>query len=339
MIAEIAEFLVSLVRSFLDPEKRTFAGYILSAWLIAVVWLVWQQKTSIRLAVGGVFPLKQIVSRSARADYVMLVLNRIVFGFISSGLVSQLAVATLVFQALSHFAQAKGLFESPIWVSSVLFTLTVFSLDDLSRYLVHRMMHGSAILWRFHRVHHTSTTLTPLTIFRTHPVEGIIFSVRTAIVQGVCIGLFVFLFGGGVDLVTVLGANIFIFTFNALGANLRHSTVALYYPPKLECWLMSPAQHQLHHSDHPEHYDCNFGVFLSLWDRLFGTLRCSEPGRKLSYGVGDHKGEIEHGVSALYLTPFRDVSLLLLGKGVKASGAVRNWYRKTRPRWQLEKAE
>ena len=37
------------------------------------------------------------------------------------------------------------------------------------------------------------------------------------------------------------------FWFNAATGNLRHSHVWLPFGPKLERWLLSPAQHQLHH--------------------------------------------------------------------------------------------
>ena len=78
-------------------------------------------------------------------------------------------------------------------------------------------MHKWHILWALHKVHHSATTLTPMTVFRTHPLEGVIFSFRGAITQAVTISSFIFLFGSNVDLFTVLGANIFTFLFNIFG--------------------------------------------------------------------------------------------------------------------------
>ncbi|GIS13148.1 MAG: hypothetical protein CM15mP115_22990 [Alphaproteobacteria bacterium] len=48
---------------------------------------------------------------------------------------------------------------------------------------------------------------------------------------------------------------------------------------------MSPAQHQLHHSQSEKHYDRNFGVALSVWDRMFGSFHHSVS-ETLSFGIG-----------------------------------------------------
>ena len=107
------------------------------------------------------------------------------------------------------------------------------------------------VLWAFHKVHHSATALNPLTVFRTHPIESIVFSLRGALVQGICIAVFVFFFGGQVQLVTVFGAGILNFLFNALGANLRHSHIPIGFWKPVEYVFISPAQHQIHHSTAP----------------------------------------------------------------------------------------
>ena len=309
------DFLVqltdSLAGSFTSPQKRVFIGYLASACLIALLWLILHQGQHIRQAVGALFAKQVWFSRSARADYLIILLNRIVLLAVSPLLISQLAIATLVFESLHHWMTPDSGPSWPLWSISLLFTIAVFLLDDASRYLVHRWMHTSEVLWRFHRVHHTATTLTPLTIFRTHPVEGILFLLRSTIVQGLCIGLFVFLFGGDVDLISVLGANLFIFMFSACGANLRHSSIAIYYPRKIECWVMSPAQHQIHHSIHPDHYHTNYGVFLSIWDRWGGTLHHSVRDSTLRFGVLGQAGDAEHQLSTIYWQPFVDAVHIL----------------------------
>ncbi len=35
--------------------------------------------------------------------------------------------------------------------------------------------------------------------------------------------------------------------------------------------LVTPQSHRIHHSIEPVHFDRNFGVIFSIWDRLFGT--------------------------------------------------------------------
>ena len=127
-------------------------------------------------------------------------------------------------------------------------------------------MHKWPVLWALHKVHHSATVLTPMTVFRTHPLEGIIFSLRSAITQAIGISLFFYLFGNLVSLYTIVGVNVFVFVFNILGSNLRHSHIDIKYWVWLEKILISPAQHQLHHSLDERHYDKNFGAALVAWN-------------------------------------------------------------------------
>lgn len=325
MLAYLNDLLASLAGSFLDPQKRVFWGYLASAWLIGFGWLLWAQGQNSLSALRRLFSPADWLSVSARADYLIIVINRIIMLAVAPRLLSQLAIATAVFEGLHYWTTPGSSWSLPAWQLSLMFTLVLFLLDDASRYLVHRWMHQSRLLWRFHRVHHTATRLTPLTIFRTHPVEGVLFVLRSVLVQGSCIGLFVFLFGSDVDLVDVLGANLFIFLFNVFGANLRHSPIEVRYPRAVERWLMSPAQHQIHHSTRREHYDRNYGVFLSVWDRLGGSLCHSQADMGLTYGVSDQGGRDEHRLATLYLKPFSDAFRILTAgravNGIDRTGA------------------
>ena len=107
-------------------------------------------------------------------------------------------------------------------VVMALFTLCLFIFDDLTKYIVHWMLHNVPCLWAFHKVHHSALSLTPLTIFRTHPIEIFVFSMRSIAVRAGLIATFIFFFGEGVDLITVLGVNVGLFIFHLLGSNLRH---------------------------------------------------------------------------------------------------------------------
>ncbi|MEM9601949.1 MAG: sterol desaturase family protein [Pseudomonadota bacterium] len=304
MFEQITDTVTDL---FFNPEKRVFIGYLASAWVIGIVWLCWAGGSSLRGAMSRTFDRRTWLGRSARADYLLLAINRGVMGLITPALIGQLAIATFWFHFLhGHFAPGGGA-DVPRAVVLTAFTLTLFLFDDASRYWVHRLMHRSPWLWPFHRVHHSAETLTPLTIFRTHPVEGVIYVLRSAVVQGCSIGIFVFVFGNKVDLISVLGINVVIFAFNALGANLRHSNVPVHYPSWLEKWLISPAQHHIHHSIERRHHDRNFGVVLAIWDRMGNTLHPSEPDADLQFGVKKEQTPAEHSLITLYLHPFRSV--------------------------------
>ena len=107
---------------------------------------------------------------------------------------SKIFVTTLLFYFFQkHLGSMSAILsESPVIVATVSYTIFLFILDDFSRYITHRALHQITILWAFHKVHHTAEHLTPFTVFRTHPVEAWIFSIRSALVQGIAISIFVF---------------------------------------------------------------------------------------------------------------------------------------------------
>ena len=77
---------------------------------------------------------------------------------------------------------------------------------------------------------------------------------------------------GPVSVTSAFGMNIFACLFMLLGSNLRHTHLWIDYGPRLSRILISPAQHQIHHSADPRHFDKNIGFIFAFWDDLFGTL-------------------------------------------------------------------
>ena len=143
-------------------------------------------------------------------------------------------------------------------------------------------MHLNPFLWRFHRIHHSATTLTPITVFRTHPVESLINYCRSSLSLGIISGLFIWSFGQNLQVWDILGVNALGFLFSLLGSNLRHSHIPLNFG-LFERWLVSPAQHQLHHSI--DHGHCNLGSFLSIWDRMSGSHLSGTKAVSLRFGL------------------------------------------------------
>lgn len=165
------------------------------------------------------------------------------------------------------------------------FTVLVFCYDDFLRFIHHYLMHKVSWLWHFHQTHHSAKILTPITLYRAHPVEVLIATVRNALSAGVAVGVFVYLFSSQVSYFQILSINIFGFAFNFLGSNLRHSHIPVSFGI-LENVFISPKQHQIHHSQKAQHFDKNFGVSLSVWDRLIGSLITSDQvNKKMSFGL------------------------------------------------------
>ena len=306
------EYIPHLTASFTDPQKRVSIGYLFAAFIIAIIWITVAKKQTFRR--GFVLGLKKMIglsiiwSKSSRADYKLLLINKALLILLSPFLVARLTVATAIFFYLKEiFPYGSGIFaDSPIWIASVTYTVFLFLFDDFSRFAVHLGLHKIPILWAFHKTHHSAETLTPFTVFRAHPVESVIFSLRGTIVQSVAVSLFIFVFGTSIELLTIYGTSILLFAFNATGANLRHSHVPISYG-KIEKFFMSPAQHQLHHSSAKQHHDKNFGVALSIWDNWAKTLHFSHGEMGLSFGVKSELYQNNHSLFSLYLRPFQEV--------------------------------
>lgn len=301
--------IADLFSDFANPKKRVFVGYLGLSLLIAFGWLVLFQRTTLRNALRRIFDRKVFFSGSALADYKIFVINRVLTGFISPLLLTQLAIATAVYMALVRSdALLWGAFQDvskPVVIA--LFSVAMFIADDFTKYLVHRWMHHWPILWSIHKVHHSAETLTPITVYRVHPLEGVLYASRSTVAQGTVIALFYYLFGDMIDLYTVLGVNVLVFVFHVSGSNLRHSHIDIRYPKWIEHILISPAQHQLHHSVAEAHYDKNFGAALAVWDWLVGSLHLSEGQKDLSFGLDPSEGHSPVNLTNIYLTPFREM--------------------------------
>ena len=308
----VVDFVDRLADQLLDPRKRVFIGYLASALALALAFQWIAAGGTLRNALPRLFSPRIWWSRSARADYRIAVLNQAAMMGAAPVLISKLAAATLLFEAMHVWFDGRPLFwqDVPGWAVAAGFTIVLFLLDDATRFLLHRWLHTWPVLWCFHRVHHTAETLTPFTVYRTHPVEGVLFALRSTLVQAGAIASFVFFFGERVELVTVLGANAIVFAFNVAGSNLRHSHVRITYGRILERVLISPAQHQIHHSVAARHANRNFGTVLAVWDWIGGSLCLAEAGRDLRFGIPG-AGAACHRLANVYLAPFRDAAAIL----------------------------
>ncbi|QFI55202.1 sterol desaturase family protein [Aeromonas simiae] len=193
-----------------------------------------------------------------------------------------------------------------------LYGLGVFLISDLAHYWLHRAFH-SRWLWEFHKVHHSATVMVPPTASRIHVVEKLCEQLVKGTLLALYSGAFYWLCGGTVSPYTLFGVGYLVLLFNSLAANLRHSHVWLSFGPRIEHIINSPAQHQIHHSRDPKHFNHNFGTNLSVWDWWFGTLYVTthEP-EPLEFGVGPRDNERYMQLHNLVLRPFW-VTLCKLG--------------------------
>jgi len=315
-IDSIIEFLTSNLSELLnypfDTSKRIFVGYLLGAVTLALSVYLAQHKAvdgssrSVSGFVSFLLPKKVFLAPSAKLDYQLLFFNKLIKAALFAPLMlTMVPVALWVSSALESSLGGVLLLDTPAWLVMCLFTVLLFVLDDFSRFLLHYLLHKVPWLWQFHKVHHSATVLTPLTIYRTHPIESYLYGCRMALSQGIAVGIGYALFGATLKMYDVLGANIFVFAFNVLGANLRHSHIWFSWGDKLEKWFISPAQHQIHHSTALVHRDTNLGSALAIWDRALGCLIMASSVTELTLGVG--RFNAHNSLWGIYSEPFAHI--------------------------------
>ncbi|MBI2393675.1 MAG: sterol desaturase family protein [Deltaproteobacteria bacterium] len=299
-IADLIDALREPLVAFASPHKRVYWPFLASALALAIGFWVVRERRRVGL-LSYLFPRAVWWHASARLDYKLLFARAVVRALIFAPLA--ISATTLAVELATIIRLRVGMAPTSTVPASVVvpsFTVTLFLADDLGRFALHRLMHRVPALWELHKVHHSAEVLTPLSLYRVHPIEAWLNTLRGALTLGVVAGVFVWAFPGRVRAWEVLGVDAIGFVFATLGANLRHSHVRLAFGPVLERLFVSPAQHQIHHSDLREHHDKNFGSALSIWDWMSGSLLIARGDEPLKLGLSsDQKNHRDTVVGVL----------------------------------------
>jgi sterol desaturase/sphingolipid hydroxylase (fatty acid hydroxylase superfamily) len=207
----------------------------------------------------------------------------------------RLTVGAAAFAA-ALWAEQRGvglfhLLAWPGWLAGVLGFLAL----DAAIWLQHVATHKVPVLWRLHQVHHADLDVDLTTGIRFHPVEIVLSALyKAALVVAL-----------GIDPWVVL---LFEAVLNA-SAVFTHGNVAL--PERLDTalrWLVcTPDMHRVHHSTDRAETDSNYGFFLSVWDRLFRTMRHAPAKGQLGVELGlpPYRDPGRLGLGSLLAMPFR----------------------------------
>lgn len=284
------------------PSVRLFPVYLATTVLIAIsIYFFSKPGKSFWL---WLLPKEIWAHPSTLLDIKLFVLGRTLtlFGFFNQVALTN-AASLFVLVAL------RGRSDAGDPADPLLVGLCILLANDFTVYWVHRLHHESVRLWPFHSLHHSAEVMTPITVYRKHPVYDLFSSILRGVAYGSVQGVLLALFFGSVSVSTIIGINAFYFLFNLAGANLRHSHIWLSYGCFLEHILISPAQHQIHHSRAPAHHNKNYGEVLAIWDWMFGTLYVPQGAERLEFGLADMSGRSlpqPHGtLKAALLEPFR----------------------------------
>jgi alkylglycerol monooxygenase len=151
--------------------------------------------------------------------------------------------------------------EAWVWVSC-------FVLYDFAYYWKHRWGHEVALFWGSHVAHHQSENYNLSTALRQSSIDfyGFLFYLP-----------FFFLGFPAEVLFTCVSLNL-IYQF----------WIHTEHVPKLgifEWFFVSPSNHRVHHGRNSIYVDKNYGGFLILWDRLFGSFQEELESEPVVYGL------------------------------------------------------
>lgn len=292
-ISEIfKQWITPLVDLTTDPSQRVYWPVLILTLLFAALYsriLNKEMKLGAQLKV--IFSRQGIFHKSALLDFKLLAFNTALKVFIFPlFLFTFFSVSTQIIQWGHQLFPGHTPFQFSALTKSILATAMAFLISDFLRFFVHFLMHEVPALRNIHRTHHTAQVLTPFTLFRVHPLESLVGTARAILTQGLFIGLYIFLFGGKIAALDILGVNAFGFLFNAFGSNLRHMPIPISFG-FMEYIFISPRMHQIHHSTKGIHQNKNHGVALSIWDLIFGTFYrpTYDDMRELQYGLVSHE--------------------------------------------------
>jgi sterol desaturase/sphingolipid hydroxylase (fatty acid hydroxylase superfamily) len=215
-------------------------------------------------------------------------------------LIHFLLVALFAVLFLNFFSRHVPLSGLPIkhWPNWLRVLIVLVSID-FAGWLSHVIRHKIPMLWHFHALHHSQGAMNLMTEFRMHPCDLL---ARTLIVSFVFIVVQIPI---GQALIFVLLQKYYLM--------FLHANVDITYGP-LDRIFVSPRVHRLHHAIQPELHDRNYGVYLSIWDTVFGSFQTTAA-RTIKTGVEGFPDERDVPWYRLPLTFLRQITLPLSQTG------------------------
>jgi sterol desaturase/sphingolipid hydroxylase (fatty acid hydroxylase superfamily) len=316
----------TLSMTFASPGSHFSLISLLCALIVAILFIRKRRPVGISTLARIILPTRIWRSRSGRADIGLFLFNILIAGALfgwaifSAGQVS----AVLSGYLQSWFGQASPA-HLPVSATGLLMTMALFLAYELAYWVDHYLNHQIPWLWHFHKVHHTAESLSPLTNYRVHPVDTIIFLNVVALFVGGTHALAQYALGIDAPIWSLNGTNLFLVVFIFCLLHLQHSQFWIAFTGIWGRLILSPAHHQLHHSSDPRHFNRNYGNGLAIWDWLFGTLYVPGKAREhLVFGVRE-AGRDFHSARGVMLAPFADMIRSTLPASQSEAGPPAAW--------------
>ena len=150
------------------------------------------------------------------------------------------------------------------WIVLILF-------EDFMYYWLHRFDHQCRLFWAAHVTHHSSSKFNFTVGFRSsvfEPLYRFIYFIPIAWL--------------GFEPIDIA----FVYAATQTWGILVH-TEKINKTGWLEYFLVTPSHHRVHHGSNPKYLDKNLGMFLIIWDKLFGTFQKELPAEEypIQYGL------------------------------------------------------
>ncbi|HTL08240.1 MAG TPA: sterol desaturase family protein [Chitinophagaceae bacterium] len=137
----------------------------------------------------------------------------------------------------------------------------LFLAEDFMYYWLHRADHHVRLFWATHVTHHSSEKFNLTVGFRSSVMEP----------------LYRFVYFIPIALCGFRPLDIaFVYAATQIWGILVH-TEKIDKLGWLEYILVTPSHHRVHHASNPKYLDKNMGMFLIIWDKLFGTFQAELP--------------------------------------------------------------
>ncbi len=235
-------------------------------WLLALSLMVWGLEIIIPWRKH-----QKIFRKGFWLDSFYILFNFFLFSLIGYNALSNVGVAffedILLFFGIENLV-AFEVQSYPVWAQLIIMLV----IADFIQWNIHRWLHKSDFLWKFHQVHHSVKEMGFGAQFRFHFIETIVYKTLQYIPLA--------MIGFGIKDFFV------VHMFAVLIGHLNHANLRWDYGP-LKYILNNPKMHIWHHSRHlPENRrnGVNFGLTLSIWDYIFKTAYVPESAVEVETG-------------------------------------------------------
>ncbi len=178
---------------------------------------------------------------------------------------------------LTYLAIFAYLYQfSTIRISNpLLYWFILLIAEDFLYYWLHRFDHQVRLFWAVHVTHHSSQQLNFSVGFRSsvfEPLYRFVYFIPLALLGFKPLDI------------------VFMYSATQIWGTLVHTDIIGKLGP-LEHLFVTPSHHRVHHACNAKYLDKNMGMFLIIWDKLFGTFQkelSAEEYEPIQYGLVSH---------------------------------------------------